>query len=379
VAFLRLLWRFTFKNRVRTLTTSLGVGVALLAFLLLRTLIASWYSIDESATKSDRMIIRHKISITFPLYTSQVEKLRGVPGVREVSWFCWFAGIYIDDKQRFGQQAVEAPSYFRIYPEYRFQPKQMQDFLEDPSGAAAGDQLPRKYGWKIGDQIPIKGTIYPGNWRFTLRAIYSGEAELNHHMLFTHWKYLNEKLPGGNHVQRFLVKVDDPAAARRIDALFSGSSTPTKTESELTVSKTWLSWSAAIVHAIDVVSGLILLIQALVLGNSLAMATRESTHEYAVMRAIGFRPRQIVLLVLGEGLLISALGVALGLLVAPTVLDLFSKLLEEQVGGSWELHMGWQITVLAIGVALATSMAASAFPAWRSGRLRVVDCLRGLE
>ena len=369
--------RFAFRNPVRTLITALGVGVTLLAFLMLRTLVASWYSVNEEATASDRMIIRHKVAITFPLLTPQAEKIRNLPGVLDVSWMCWFGATYKNERDTFTQLATDTESYLRFYPEYLPPPEQLQEWLSDPTGAMVGIDLVKKYGWKIGDRIVLNGTYYSGDWDFTLRAIYPGGGEgTNRLIFFLHWKYLNDKLPGGNHAQRLLAKVNSPAVAKQIDALFVGSEAPTKTESELAVQRQWASWSSAVVSGIDLASALVLVILVLVLGNGMAMATRESTREYAVMRAIGCRPRHVTALVLGEGFMVAAVGIVAGLLVAPTVLTSFCTLLENRLGGSWELELDPGITAVAVVAALATSMLASAWPAWRSGRLRIIDALR---
>jgi putative ABC transport system permease protein len=377
MAFLWLVLRFAFRNRLRTALTALGVATTLLAFLVLRTLVANWYSVNEEAAASDRMIIRHKIAITYPLFTPQAEKIRALPGVLDVSWLCWFGATYKNERDTFAQLATDTESYLRLYPEYRPPPDQLSEWLADPTGAMVGIDLVKRYGWKIGDRIVLNGTYYAGDWDFTLRAIYPGASEDTERALFfLHWKYLNDKLPGGNHVQRLLVKVDNPAVGKRIDALFANSETPTATESELAVRQQWASMSSAIVSAIDVASIVVLIILVLVLGNGMAMATRDSTREYAAMRAIGYRPRHVTALVLGEGFTVAALGIAAGLLVAPAVLESLCTLLENRLGGFWELELKGGVTVVAAIAALAAGMLASAMPAWRAGRLRIVDALR---
>jgi putative ABC transport system permease protein len=374
---LSLAFRLAFRNPMRTAIGVFGVGVTALAFLILRTLVVNWYAVKEEATAADRMIIRHKVAITFPLFTPQAEKIRTLPGVLDVSWMSWLGATYRNERDNFTQLAVDAESYLRMYPEFLPPLDQRQNWLSDPAGAMAGVDLVRKYGWKIGDRIVLNGTYYPGDWDFTLRAIYTGPAEgTDRGIFFLHWKYPNEKLPGGNHVQRLLAKVRSPAAAKQIDALFANSETPTKTESEIAVRRQWADWSAAVVTAINVASGLVLLVLMLVLGNGMAMATRESTREYATMRAIGYGSRHIIALVVGEGLIVTAFGVAVALAVAPSVLTALCKLLENRLGGSWELELSSGATAAAIGAAVLTGLVASALPAWSIVRLRVVDALR---
>ncbi len=369
---IRLIFRLALRNRGRMLITTLGVGVTLLAFLMLRTLVANWYSVNDEIAKSDQLEIRHKISISFVLFRRMQDKIRSVPGVEAVSSLIWFSGYYKDEKTRFGQLAVEG-EYFTIHPEYLAPPDQMQAYMEDMSGALVGQELVKKYGWKLGDKITLTGTIYPGDWDLTVRGIYPGESgSADRARVYMHYKHLQ---PRNEHTHRIVVKAE-PAAAKRIDALFANTDTPTKTESQLSVQRSWASWSSGVIAAIDFAAVLVLFILTLVLGNAMAMATREGTREYATMRAIGYRSRHIVGLVLAEGFLVAALGVALGLAVAPATLKAFSKLLEAELGGTWLLELDARVTALAVGAALLSAMLASVLPAWRSGRLRIVDALR---
>jgi putative ABC transport system permease protein len=161
---LNLVLRLALRNRSRTLITTLGVGVTLLAFLILRTLVASWYTVNTDIAKSDQLEMRHKISISFVLFRRMADKVRSVPGVDDVSAMLWFSGYYKDEKTRFGQLAVE-PDYFRIFPEYAAPPEQMASYLEDLSGAIVGEELAKKYGWKIGDRVTLTGTLFQGTGR----------------------------------------------------------------------------------------------------------------------------------------------------------------------------------------------------------------------
>lgn len=374
---LRLAFRFAFRNRLRSVITAWGVAVTLVAFLLLRTLVANWYSVKAAAAKNERVVIGHALTTTSFLYTPQAERMRALPGVSEVSWMVWFGGYYEEPQSRFSQRAVDAESFMRLYPEFSPPAEQLQEWISDPAGAIAGQQLVDKYGWKLGDRITLTGTYYPGELPLTLRGIYPGTAEgTDRARFYFHWKYFNETLGGRNHVHRILARIAHPEVAQEIDALFVNSQTPTKTESEQAQEQRWASWSTAIVNGIDVASGLILVILILVLGNSMAMATREASREYAAMRAIGYKARQITGLVLVQGFLVAVLGIGLGLALAPTVLRASTKLLEEQLGGVWELELYAPETLVAALTALTISMLASSLPAWHSGRLTIVDALR---
>lgn len=368
----RLVLRLALRNRGRMLITTLGVAVTLLAFLILRALVTSWYSVNEDIARSDQLEVRHKISISFVLFRRMAEKIRAIPGVDEVSAMVWFSGYYKDEKTRFGQLAVE-PEYFEIFPEYLAPPEQMEAYLGDLSGALVGEELAQKYGWKIGDKVTLTGTLYQGDWDLTLRAIYPGESRrTDRARLFMHYKHV---APRNEHSHRLMVK-GDPGVAKQVDALFANSDTPTKTESVISVERSWASWSTAVISAINVAAVLVLFILILVLGNAMAMAARESLREYATLRAIGYRSRHILLLVLAEGLLVAALGIGLAVAVAPATLRAFSKLMEEQLGGVWQLYLEPTVVALAVGGALVATLVACSVPALRSSRLRVVDALR---
>jgi len=369
---LQLILRLALRNRGRTLITAMGVGVTLMAFLLLRTLISNWYGTSEQVSSSDQLIVRHKISIAFDLQRRMAERIRTIPGVEEASALIWFSGYYKDEKTRFGQLAVEGDSYFDIYPEYAPPPDQLEAFMGDLSGAVVGSALVEKHGWKIGDKVTLTGTIFPGSWDFTVRGIYPGKDGYNKDWLFMHYKRLELR---DEPAHRLVVKAP-PSTAAKIDELFANTDTPTKTESEMAVRRSWASWSTAVVAAINAGSVVILGILMLVLGNAMAMATRDGMREYASMRAIGFRSRFIMVIVLGEGLVVTALGTVLGLLTIPAVLTAFSKLMEERLGGSWQLSMGWGGTLVAVLAALLGGVLASALPAWRAGRVPIVQALR---
>ncbi|HEY7955386.1 MAG TPA: ABC transporter permease [Polyangia bacterium] len=384
MAYLLLVVKSAFRNRLRTLLTATGVAIAIIAFLFLRTFIAAWYGgVDASAT--DRLIVRNKISITFPLPLSYTQKVRSVPGVTDVSWANWFGGVYQDPKQFFAQFAVDPESYYRIYPEYELPEAQKKAFFADRTGCVVGDLLAEKYHWKVGDKVTLKGTIYSGDWDFTIDGIYHGRDKATDRQQFHfHWKYLNERSPEGMKEKAgiIVVKVAGGATdvAQQIDALFKNSLAETRTESEKAFQLSFISMASAIITAIQVVSGVVLVILILILGNTLAMATRERTMEYAAMRAIGFRPSHIVGLVLGEGFVVALAGVVIGLLLAPPILRYFAELFQKQLGaflGSFELDP--KAALLASAIALAGGMLAAALPAWRAGRMRIVDALRRVE
>ena len=191
---LRLLLKNAFRHRLRTLLTMVGLVVAICAFGLLRTIVDAWYAGVEG-TSSTRLITRNAISLTFPLPLNYAERIRNVPGVTAVSWSNWFGGVYVTERNFFPQFAVDPESYLAMYPEYRLAPEQKKAFLTDRQGVVVGRKLADTYGWKLGDSIALRGTIYPGTWTFNLRGIWDGaDAKTDESQLLFHWQYLSESI-----------------------------------------------------------------------------------------------------------------------------------------------------------------------------------------
>ena len=238
---LKLLFRNAFRHKLRTALTIIGVAVAILAFGLLRTLVGVWY-LGVEGSSATRLITRNSISLIFPLPISDLERIRQVPDVTRVSYGNWFGGIYIDRKNFFPNFAVAPESYLALYPEYVLPPEEKEAFLRDRHGAVAGANLARRFGWKVGDPITLKGTIFPGNWDFVLRGIYKGaRPSTDRNQFFFHWDYLNESLkqsaPGrADHAGFFIVGVRHPEQVAQVsaavDRLFKNSLAETLTETE---------------------------------------------------------------------------------------------------------------------------------------------------
>lgn len=379
---LKLLLRNAFRHRLRTGLTILGLVVAITAFGLLRTLIGAWYAGVE-ASSSTRLVTRSAISLTFALPLSYAPRIKAVDGVTTVSWANWFGGIYQSEKNFFPQFAVEPASYLQLYPEYVLKPEEKEAFIRDRQGAVVGRKLAAQYGWKIGDQIPLRGTIYPGTWTFTLRGIWTGaEAKTDENQMLVHYDLVNESIkqrfPGrGDSTGAFIVGIDQPVNAalisQRIDAEFHNSLAETLTETEAAFQLSFVSMSDAILAAIQAVSFIIIVIIMAVMANTMTMTARERLSEYATLKALGFPPRFVVALLFGESLLIAVIGGALGLLATfPAVAGIAHAL------GSFlpAFHITALTMGLQIGAALLVGTVAAAWPAWRMSHIDIVSGLR---
>ncbi len=377
----KLTWRNTWRHPLRAALTVLGLAVAVLAFCLLRTVVAAWYS-GVSAASPTRLVTRNAISLIFPLPMAYLPRIQGVSGVTAVSYASWFAGKYIDERHFFPQFAVDTRRYFELYPEYVMPPDQMQAFLGDRRGAAAGRQLAERYGWKLGDAIVLNGTIYPGEYHFILRAIYTGrEPTTDEGRFYFHWDYFNESLrqqnhPLADHVGWFLVKVARPdlapQVAEQIDAMFKNSLAETITETEQAFVLGFISMSEAILTAIQVVSWVVIGVILVVLANTRAMSARERSAEYAVLKTMGFGARHLAGLIVGESLLLSQAGRLLGLCHTNPAVHVFRT----QLGQYFRVFPLTRATLaLGLAVTLGVGLLAALLPAWRAARLSIAQAL----
>jgi putative ABC transport system permease protein len=379
---LKLLLRNAFRHKLRTALTMIGLVVAICAFGLLRTILDAWYAGVE-ASSSTRLVARSAISLTFPLPLHYAQRLKGVDGVATVSWANWFGGVYITERNFFPQFAVDAPTYLSLYPEYVLADEERQAFLRDRQGCIVGRKLATQYGWKLGDQIPLRGTIYPGTWTFTLRGIWDGvDEKTDESQLLFHWQYLNESLrkrygSSADFVGVYVVGIDEPNNAalisHRIDALFKNSLAETLTETEKAFQLGFVSMSEAILVAVEAVSYIIIMIIMAVMANTMTMTARERLAEYATLKALGFPPGFVVQLLFGESLFIALAGGLAGLAFTLPLAAGF----RQAVGTLFPVFQVSSLTMaLQLFAAIAVGVVAAAWPAWRMSKIDIVQGLR---
>ena len=379
---LRLIFKNSFRHKLRTFLTVLGVSIAILAFGLLRTVVSAWYAGVEASSAS-RLVTRNAISLIFPLPLSYKEKIRQVEGVKSVSYGSWFGGIYIDEKHFFANYAMEPEHYLAIYPEIIIPPDQKAAFLRDRKSAVAGRKLADRYGWKIGDAVTLRGTIFPGNWEFIIRGIYRGrDQNVDETAFFFHWEYLNETMkktsPGrADQVGWYMVEVRNPNLAAdvsvRIDKMFRNSLAETLTETEKAFNLGFISMTEAILITIQLVSYVIILIIMAVVANTMAMTARERIGEYAVFKTLGFGGFHVAGLIFGESLFITLTGAAIGILLTFPAAKVFAQ----QLSTYFPIFNVERETIyLDIAAACLIGISAAAFPTWRAVRMRIADGLR---
>jgi putative ABC transport system permease protein len=379
---LKLIIRNAFRHRLRTALTVIGVAIAILAFGMLRTLVGLWY-LGVERSSATRLVTRNAISLVFPLPLSYLERIRGIPGVKSVSYGNWFGGIYIDEKHFFANEAMEPKSFLELYPEFVLSPEQREAFIRDRKGCIVGKKLADRYGWKPGDLITLRGTIFPGQWEFVLRGIYRGaEKSTEERALFFHWDYLNETLKKtvprrAGQVGFYVIGVTKPEVAAEValavDRTFKNSLAETLTETERAFQLGFVSMTEAIMIAIQIVSYVVIVIIMVVAANTMAMTARERIAEYATLKTLGFGAGHIGAIVFGESLFISLMGGLLGVVLTFPA----AHWIETELA---QFFPYFSVSMTTIGLDLATACivgaVAAIFPTWRGATIRIADGLR---
>ena len=380
---LKLVVKNSLRHKLRTFLTIVGIAIAVTAFGLLRTVVTAWY-VGVEASAANRLIARQAVSFIFPLPYAYRERINQVPEVEQVTFANWFGGVYIDKKQFFARLAIDAETFFDVYPELVVPQDQLEAFKKERNSCIIGAQLAQRYNLKIGDVMPIEGDIYPGRWEFVIRAIYSPRDKITDPSnMFFHWTYLDERMKQdmpsrAGDVGWYVIRIKNPSEAGRIseeiDKLFANSRAETKTETERAFQQGFLASASAILTAMNVMSFMIIGIILLVLGNTMVMSARERIREYAVLKTLGFSAWHLVALIGGESLLISLCGGAVGLAFTYPVVGAFEYALPK---GWFPIFNVEAITLfLACASAVMVGVLASLFPIQRAVKTTIVDGLR---
>jgi putative ABC transport system permease protein len=379
--FIGLVFKSARRSKRRTLLTIISVALAVFLFATLRSVLDGFDAVS-AASSSTRIVTIRSTSMIFPMPTSHAEAIRSTPGIRDVTWANWFGGIYKDPKNFFGQFAIEPESYLRMYPEVILSPEDKKAFLEDRTGCIVGDGLAKKYAWKVGDRIVIQPGIpnygsqdYP----FTIRGIYkAGSSAIDNQSMLFHWQYVDERSDVKGQVGWYVAEVANPDQAAQvamaIDQKFANSPYETKTDTEQQFSASFASMLGNLNLLLGSVALAVVLSTLFVAGNTMAMSVRERTTEIAVMRTLGFPASTVFLLVVGEGLVVSVIGGALGALLARVVIN------GEFLGlaGGFIPAFGvtnWNV-VVGLGLSVLIGLLAALIPATMASRLKIVDALR---
>jgi putative ABC transport system permease protein len=382
--FLKLILRNLGRQKLRNGLTGLGIVIAIGAFGMLRTVVDAWYAGAE-ATAADRLITRNAISLVFTLPIAYLQRIRQGEGVTRVSYANWFGGVDINEKNFFPQFAVEPESYLSMYPEFIVSEGEKTAFLRDRHGALAGRKVAEQFGWKVGDTIPLRGTIFPGHYSFVLRGIYRGaDRKTDETQFFMHWQYLNERLKAeqpsrAEQVGIYVTQIDRPGRAAElslaIDQLFRNSLAETLSETEKAFQLSFVAMTETILVAIEIVSFVVIVIIMAVMANTIAMSVRERRSEYATLRALGFGPPYVTVLILGESMVIALIGGAIGLAVTFPAAAKFGA----RFGSLFPIFaVSRETVVMSVAASAIVGVAAAVVPIWRTLRTSVSEGLKSM-
>ena len=369
-----------FRKKVRLFLTLGSFAVALFLFAFLAVV---KYAFTGGADLADarRLVTINRTSIIQPIPLSYRDKILGISGVQCITHDNWFGGVYQDEKNFFPQFAIDPENQRQVFPELIVPEDQWNAFLKDRQGAIAGAATVKRFGWKIGDRIPIKTTIFGGGaWEFILDGIYHGKRPQDDETQFWfQWDYFEERVPQRvkGQVGWYTVKLDSPddavRVAKTIDQDFANSPYETKTETESAFAAGWVKQFGNIEFLIMVIGSVVFFTLLLVTGNTMAISVRERTGELAILKAIGFKDGSILFLVLAEALAIALfgglLGLGLAMLLIPVVAQALNGLLPNLVLSKSMLTAG-------VGFAVLVGVFSGLLPGIGAMRLRVVEAFR---
>jgi putative ABC transport system permease protein len=381
VKFSRLIFANLFRKKIRLILTIGSFAVALFLFSFL-AVVKGAFGRGADIAGADRLVIINRISIIQPLPLSYRDKILRIPGVKAITHNNWFGGVYQDEKNFFPQFAIDVENQRTVLPELKVPDDQWANFVKDRQGAIAGAKTAARFGWKIGDRIPIKTTIFGGanTWEFNLDGIYhSTTVGGDESQFWFQWDAFEEGVPKTfkDNVGWYVVKLDSPDDAVRvskaIDDMFANSSFETKTETESAFAAGWVKQFGNIEFLILTIGAVVFFTLLLVTGNTMAISVRERIGELAVLKAIGFSDRSILFFVLAESLTIALVGGLLGLGLAALAIPVLGAALN---GLLPTLILSPAILSVGLGTALLVGVVSGLLPGIGAMRMRVVNALR---
>jgi len=368
------------RKKVRLLLTIGSFAVALFLFAFLGV-VRDAFGRGADVAGADRLVIINRTSIINTIPLSYRDQILRVPGVRYVTHNNWFGGIYQDEKNFFPQFVIDPENQRAVFPEFVVPEDQWNAFLKDREGAVVGARTMERFHWKIGDRIPIKTTIWGGgSWEFNIDGVYHGKQPQDDETQFwLQWDYFEERIPErikgqvGWYVLRVQNPDESPRIAKKIDEQFANSPYETRTETESAFAAGWVKQFGNIRFLIVTIGAVVFFTLLLVTGNTMAIAVRERTPELAVLKAIGFSDRSVLVFVLGESLAISLIGGLLGLFLAVLAVPVLSKALSGMLP---RLFLSSTLLAFGLGTALTVGIVSGALPGIAAMRMRVVNALR---
>ncbi|MGA1840899.1 MAG: ABC transporter permease [bacterium] len=372
-----LIWASITRKKTRLILTIGSFAVALFLFGLLITIHTAFYQGLETS-EADRLIIRSKISLIMLLPYSYKEKIKQIEGVRAITSGTYFGGVYQNERNFFPQFAIEADNYLDIYPEFIVPEDQWEEFKKDRQGCVVGKGLVERFGWEIGDRVPLQGTAFPGAWEFNICGIYEGsrkEDDLS--QFWFHYKYLEERSQIINgEVGWYVVKVANPekslAITQKIDEIFTNSPDETKTEPEAMFAASFVKQFGNINLILLTIGGVVLFTLLLVTGSTMAISVRERTGELAILKTLGYSNILLLLLVLSESITYALIGGGVGIGMA----KLFTLRGDPTHGMLPLFYLSPFYIAIGLCITLIIGFFSGLIPAVNAMGLRIVEALR---
>jgi putative ABC transport system permease protein len=380
VKFLPLVLANLGRHKRRVFLTISSVALALFLFASLRTVVTTLARSAQFGS-ARRLIVQNATGLVFPLPLAYGNRLKADKGITQVSWANWFGGRYGDGKRFFAQFAIDPTSYLSMYPEISVPEDQKQAFIRERSSAMIGRRLLDVFGWKLGQNVTIQGTIFPGEWTFTIRAVYTPtDPVINDDVLFFHHDYLEEKIGRPGIAGWYVVEISDPnnaaGMAKMVDDQFRNSNAPTKTGTEQAFNASFATMWGNVSLLMGTIGMAVVFAILLVTANAMMMNARERTKEVAVLKTIGFGNGRLFSMVMLEAGIITVIGAIIGLGGA----KLLYNTTNFNAGG---FLPGFDVTtdtlLMGAAIALLLMLASGLVPAIRAARLPVVQALRTVE
>jgi len=387
--YLHLVFNNLGRKKVRTAFTLLSVFISFLLFGLLAA-VRTGFAQGAEAAAPNRLITINKVSLIQPLPVKYGATIASIPGVEKVSHQNWFGGYYQDQRNQDAQFAVDPESFLEVHDEFVLTDEEKANWFANRTGAIVGSKLAEKYGWKVGDRIPLQATIWQRKdgsraWDFTIDGIYEAARDgVDTSGFYFHYDYLKEASVGfgngpssefnlvGMYELRIADPTQGPAISKQIDSRFANSEYETKTTTEKAFAQSFANQIGSIGSIVTGIVAVVFFTLLLVAGNTMAQAVRERTNELGVLKTLGFTDRKVLGLVLAESLLIALAGGLPGLLVARLVATGFDL----PLGFMPELYIRGEALALGISLVFALGLITGAIPAWQAMRLSIVDALR---
>ena len=367
------------RHKRRTFLTIASVALALFLFASLRSVITTLGAASQFGS-ARRLVTMNATGFVLPMPVAYANRLRAVEGVDAVTWANWFGGRYGDGKRFFASFAVDAESYLEVYPEMSVTPEHREAFMADRSGALIGARLIDLFGWQVGQDVTLEGTIYPGDWTFTIRGIYTPlDPVINDDAMMFHFEYLDERSERKGDVGWYILQIANPEDAPRIgsqiDEMFRNSPAPTKTGTEQAFNASFATMWGNIGLLMNTIGTAVVFAILMVTANAMMMSARERTREMAVLKTIGFSDRRLFGLVMAEAGLITLTGAVIGLGAA----KLFYQTTNFNGGGFLPgFGVTWSTIGIGAAIALLLMLASGIIPAVRAARMPVVTALRNV-